>query len=101
MAAATVVVVAAASGCATAQQAPFELALRNGSVLAVQSVVGDAARGFDVKLMAGDVQHLAAACLLGVDVSQRVGVKGLELRVLSARLGAHFCCHQLHQALQD
>lgn len=66
MLAATAVVVVAASGCATAQQAPFEVALRNGSVLAAQSVVGDGSRGFDVKPMAGDAQHLALADLLAI-----------------------------------
>lgn len=66
MAAATAVVVVGASGCATAQQAPFELALRDGTVLAVQSIAGDAARGFDVQLLAGERKQLAASALLAI-----------------------------------
>lgn len=66
MAAATAVVAAAASGCATAQQGPFELALRDGTVLAAQSVVGDAASGFDVQTMAGQRTHLAASAVLAI-----------------------------------
>lgn len=66
MAAATAVVVAAATGCATAQQAPFEVALRDGSRVAARSVVGDASRGFDLQTANGDRQHVAAAAVLAI-----------------------------------
>jgi hypothetical protein len=66
MAAATAVVAAAASGCATAQQAPFEVALRDGTILAARSVAGDAASGFDVQTAAGERQRVAASAVLAI-----------------------------------
>ena len=66
MAAATAVVVAAASGCATAQQAPFEVALRDGSLVAARSVAGDASGGFDLQTANGDRLQVAATAVLAI-----------------------------------
>lgn len=49
-----------------AQAPTFEVALRDGTVLAAASVRGDLTAGFDVRPLQGPAQHLAAGAVLAI-----------------------------------